>query len=250
MSTAFPEPPNDVVLTTRKLSKRYGKRWVLTDLNLCVPRGSIYGLLGPNGAGKTTALRTLLGLSRPTRGEVCLLGKNPLSSPQVRTHVGGMIDGPAFYPNLTGRENLMLHARQLSKDKVRVDEVLETVELVDAADRLARGYSLGMRQRLGIALALLGEPDILILDEPQNGLDPAGMRDMRTLLRTLQSRGHTLLVSSHLLTEMAQLVTHVGVITGGRLRFEGTLAELRAHGGNLEEIYFNLTSDAPKEVAA
>ncbi len=250
MSTSSPEPLNDAVLTTRKLSKRYGKQWVLRDLNLHVPRGSIYGLLGPNGAGKTTVLRILLGLGRPTRGEVRLLGKDPLSSPQVRMHVGGMIDGPAFYPNLTGRENLTLHTRQLGKGKVRVAEVLETVELMDAANRLARDYSLGMRQRLGIALALLGEPDILILDEPQNGLDPAGMRDMRTLLRALQSRGHTLLVSSHLLTEMAQLVTHVGVITGGRLRFEGTLAELRAHGGNLEEIYFNLTSDALKEVAA
>lgn len=224
------EPDNDrseSVISVRGLTKRYRGSFVTRDLDLDVPRGSIYGLLGANGAGKTTTLRMLLGLVRPTRGSVTLMGKDALRDPAARQDVGGMIEAPAVYRHLTGRENLRVLAHALRVPTGRIDEVLEVVGILDAADRVAREYSLGMVQRLGIALALLGDPAVLVLDEPQNGLDPAGMRDMRALLRELRSRGYTLLVASHLLGEVEQVATHVGLVTGGSMAFEGRLDEFR-----------------------
>jgi ABC-2 type transport system ATP-binding protein len=209
--------------------KRYGRRRVVDGLELNVPAGSIYALLGANGAGKTTTLRMLLGLTRPSRGTVTLLGQDALRQPKAREGVGGMIDAPAFYPNLTGWENLSVYASALRVRRARLAETLEIVGLTEAAHRRAGTYSLGMRQRLGIALALLGKPSVLILDEPQNGLDPTGMREMRTLLCELQGRSHTLLISSHLLAEVERFATHTGLIANGRMVFEGTLQELQAH---------------------
>lgn len=216
-------------ITTHGLSRQFPGGFGVHDLNLNVPQGSIYGFLGPNGAGKTTTIRLLLDLLLPDAGTVALFGQS-LS----RNHrdplawVGGLVDSPSLYGHLTGWENLEVTRRLLAVPKSRIDEALKRVDLTDAAHRRVRDYSLGMRQRLAIALALLGEPRLLILDEPGNGLDPAGTVDMRVLLRNLADDGVTVLVSSHLLSEMEQIATHVGVLRAGQLCFEGPMPELRA----------------------
>lgn len=199
------------------------------DLDLDVPQGAIYGFLGPNGAGKTTTVRLLLDLLRPDRGQVELFGQ-PLSRSQRAplALVGALVESPSLYGHLSGRRNLEITRGLLDVPRARVDAVLEEVDLRDAADRRVRDYSLGMRQRLAIALALLGAPKLLVLDEPTNGLDPAGILAMRQLLRRLvDTQGITVFVSSHLLAEVELIASHVGVLQAGRLRFEGTLAQLR-----------------------
>ncbi|MBB6098474.1 ABC-2 type transport system ATP-binding protein [Deinobacterium chartae] len=213
------------VIETRGLAKRYGSHTVLSGIDLEVPRGSIYALLGPNGAGKTTTLRLLTGLARPSGGSVWIAGQDA-RRPQARRSLGALIESPALYPHLSGLDNLRVYAADLGATPARMHEVLEVVGLGAVAKRLVGRYSLGMRQRLGIALALLGDPQVLILDEPQNGLDPQGMRDMRTLLSELNGMGHTLMVSSHLLGEVQQLATHVGLMSGGCLTFQGEMAAL------------------------
>jgi ABC-2 type transport system ATP-binding protein len=223
----------EYLVETNDLTKRYGGGVPAVErLSLSVWRGEVYGFLGPNGAGKTTTLRMLAGLIRPTAGSASVHGDRP-GSPGALARTGVLIESPGFYPYLSGRDNLRVVARYAGAENRGVEAVLETVDLADrAGDRYAR-YSLGMKQRLGVAAALLKDPELLILDEPTNGLDPAGMRDMRALVRDLGARGHTVLLSSHLLGEVQQLCDRVGVISGGKLLAESTVAELRGQAGLL-----------------
>ncbi|MDH5507644.1 MAG: ATP-binding cassette domain-containing protein [Anaerolineae bacterium] len=221
---------DSVMIQTRDLTRRFGDITAVQELGLNVPRGSIYGFLGHNGAGKTTTIRMLLGLIRPDAGEITLAGQaldsNPLS---LLRQIGALVESPSCYPHLTGYENLELTRRLLGIPEDNIDRVLATVKLEHAAHRLVRGYSHGMKQRLGLALALLGKPQLLILDEPTNGLDPAGIREIRSLIKELPAEyGTTVFLSSHLLDEIQRVVTHIGIIHRGRLVFEGSLAELEA----------------------
>ena len=215
-----------LLVETTDLTKRYGPRAAVDHVGLRVRRGEVYGFLGPNGAGKTTTLRMLLGLVRPTSGTVRVLGAPP-GDPGALARIGMLVESPAFYPYLSGRDNLRVVARYGGVPATRVDQTLETVGLsARASDRFA-AYSLGMQQRLGLAAALLKDAELLILDEPTNGLDPAGVAEMRLLLRRLGSGGRTVLLSSHLLGEVQQVCDRIGVLSGGRLLREGTVAELR-----------------------
>ena len=241
MTTATPSTPltaarsGEMAVVTRGLTKRYGSRVAVQGLDLNVPRGQVYGFLGPNGSGKTTTLRMLVGLIRPNAGEIEVLGQ-PWSWRDRRRmfRIGAMIETPAFYPYLSGRDNLRVFAATGAPTPVsRVDEVLEAVGLTDRGSDKVRTYSLGMRQRLGIAVALVSDPDLLLLDEPANGLDPAGIVAMRELLRYLTDRGKTVLVSSHILPEVQQLADIVGIIDRGRLVREGPLSELLAGGAQV-----------------
>jgi ABC-type multidrug transport system ATPase subunit len=221
-------PLNDgFVIETRALSKRYGERIVAVDrLDMRVRRGEVYGFLGPNGAGKTTTLRMLLGLVRPTSGTALVLGARP-GTPNGLARIGALIETPTFYPYLSGRDNLRVLALHSGAPEARIAAVLEEVELSARATDRFRTYSLGMKQRLGIAAALLKDPELLILDEPTNGMDPAGMAEMRTFIRSLGRGRRTVLLSSHLMTEVEQICDRVGVISKGRLVGEGTVDELR-----------------------
>jgi ABC-type multidrug transport system ATPase subunit len=216
-----------LVLETRELGKRYGKRIVAVDrLTMRVRRGEVYGFLGPNGAGKTTTLRMLLGLIRPTSGSAIVLGAAP-GSPEGLARIGALVETPAFYPFLSGRDNLRVLARHAAVPETRIRTVLEEVELSGRAGDRFGTYSLGMKQRLGVAAALLKDPELLILDEPTNGMDAAGMAEMRTFIRSLGQDGRTVMLSSHLMGEVEQVCDRVGVIRSGRLVGEGTLDELR-----------------------
>jgi len=222
---------SDLAIETRGLTKRYGDAIVAVDgLELRVRRGEVYGFLGPNGAGKTTTLRMLLGLVRPTSGSAVVLGEAP-GTPEGLARVGALIEAPAFYPYLSGRDNLRVLAGHARVGEERVDAVLAEVHLSERADDRAATYSLGMKQRLGVAAALLKDPELLILDEPTNGLDPAGMAEMRAFMRTLGQGGRTLVLSSHLMGEVEQVSDRVGVIRDGTLVAEGTVAELRGRAG-------------------
>ncbi len=216
----------DHLVVTRGLTKRYGDILAVDGVDLAVRRGEVYSFLGPNGAGKTTTLRIVLGLIRPTAGGVSVLGHRP-GDPAALARVGALIEAPAFYPYLSGRDNLRVVARYAGAPAERVPAALAAVDLTTRARDKFKTYSLGMKQRLGVAAALLKDPDLLILDEPTNGLDPAGMADMRALVRRLAADGHTVLLSSHLLGEVQQICDRVGVISGGRLLAESTVAELR-----------------------
>ncbi len=217
----------NALIETRNLTKRYGSRIVAVDsLSLTVRRGEVYGFLGPNGAGKTTTLRMLLGLIRPTSGTTSVLGRPP-GDPESLARVGALIESPAFYPHLSGWRNLRVIARYAGVSKKRIEAALEAVELTDRASDKFKTYSQGMKQRLGVAAALLKDPELLILDEPTNGLDPAGMADMRALIRRLGSGDRTVLLSSHLLGEVEQICDRVGVIRNGKLVAQGTVGELR-----------------------
>lgn len=221
---------SDWVITTFQLTRRFGDLTAVDGVDLRVPRGSVYGFLGPNGAGKTTTIRLLLGLIRPHNGEVRLFDELlPQNRMALLRRVGALVESPSLYPNLTGRENLEVTRRLIGGRKDQVDRGLRIVRLEEAADRRVQGYSSGMRQRLGLALALLAEPELMILDEPTNGLDPAGMHEMRELLcRLPEEYGATVFLSSHLLAEVEQVATHIGIIQEGRLRFQGALEDLHA----------------------
>ncbi|PWU18211.1 MAG: ABC transporter ATP-binding protein [Candidatus Rokuibacteriota bacterium] len=215
---------------TRGLTKNYGEIVAVDGVDLAVEQGDVYGYLGPNGAGKTTSLRMLLGLIRPTSGSAHVFGRDPLlSGAKALDGVAGFVEGPRFYPYLSGRRNLELLADYDEPgSRAHVDEVLELVELRDRAKDKVGGYSHGMRQRLGIAAALLRQPRLLLLDEPTTGLDPAGMRDMRDLVRRLAAEGITILLSSHLLYEVEELCNRVAIIRKGRIVYQGPLSDLLA----------------------
>lgn len=211
------------------LTKRFGDEAVVDSIDLDVQVGEIFGLLGPNGSGKSTTLRMLTGLLRPSAGEVEVLGGSPGSQPD---RVGALIEEPAIYPYLSGRRNLMLLAGLVGAPEGAVDEQLEVIGLSDAADRPAGGYSTGMRQRLGIAAAMLHDPELLILDEPSAGLDPTGVVEIRELLREVAGGGRTILVSSHQLTEIDRICDRVAIIHRGGLAYQGPIDELRHRNGD------------------
>lgn len=216
----------ETVIETNALTKCYHGKNAVEDLDLYVPRGSIYGFLGSNGAGKSTTMKMLLGLAKPTRGKVIILGKTMDSKNRlsVLKDTGSLIESPAYYGHLSGRDNLLLIASLKQVPEKQVDDVLRTVRLTDQQQKKVSHYSLGMKQRLGLAAALLGYPSLLLLDEPTNGLDPAGIQEMRELICTLPRKyGMTILVSSHLLAEIDQMATHVGIIDQGILIFQDRL---------------------------
>jgi ABC-2 type transport system ATP-binding protein len=231
-------------VSVRGLTKRFGQVDAVRDLTFDVPPGQVTGFLGPNGAGKTTTLRMLLGLVRPTAGEALIGGRSYDRLPRPREVVGAAVEAMAAHPGRPGRDHLWILAGTAGASPERVDEVLAQVGLTEAQHRRVGGYSLGMRQRLGLAAALLGDPEILILDEPANGLDPAGMAWLRGLLRDLAAEGRTVLVSSHVLSEIAQTADHVVIINAGRLRFAGPLTELSGGGRSLEDAFLHLTESA------
>ncbi|MDQ1709002.1 MAG: type transport system ATP-binding protein [Frankiaceae bacterium] len=222
----------DAAISTTELTRRFGSHVAVNGVSLTVPRGAVYGFLGPNGSGKTTTIRLLLGLMSPHGGEISLLGgRMPRMAASVLPRVGTLVEGPAFYPYLSGQANLRrLDSFDASTDPstagARIGDALDRVGLSAAARKNYRRYSLGMKQRLGLAAALLRPRDLLILDEPTNGLDPQGTREVRSLIRDLAADGTTVLVSSHLLAEIEQVATHVGIMSGGKLLRQGTLAEV------------------------
>jgi len=223
------EPPDgSLAISTTGLTKRFGQRTVVNEVDLAIPRGAVCGFVGPNGAGKPTTIRMLLGLIRPTSGGGQILGGSLTDPASYLSKVGALIESPAFYPALSGRDNLKALARLGSLDLAAVGPALERAGLTARAGDKYRSYSLGMKQRLGIAAALLPAPELLILDEPTNGLDPAGIVEMRGLIRSLAGDGMTVLVSSHLISEIEQICDHVVMIRAGRLVHQGTVAELRA----------------------
>ncbi|MDX6450134.1 MAG: type transport system ATP-binding protein [Gaiellaceae bacterium] len=215
-------------VAARGLVKRYGDITAVAGVDLTVERGDVFGYLGPNGAGKTTSLRMLLGLIRPTEGSAQLFGRDPLEvGARALDGVAGFVEGPRFYPYLSGRKNLrLLGDFDGGVPAARIDEVLDVVDLRDRGKDRVGGYSHGMKQRLGIAASLLREPQLLLLDEPTTGLDPAGMRDMRELVKRLASEGITILLSSHILAEVEELCNRVAIIRSGRIIYEGFLADL------------------------
>jgi ABC-2 type transport system ATP-binding protein len=219
-------------IEVRGLVKRYGELTAVAGVDLTVNTGDVYGYLGPNGAGKTTSLRMMLGLIKPTEGSVRLFGRDPMQSISALEGVAGFVEAPTFYPYLNARKNLeMLAAYDGGGAGDRIDSALETVELTDRAKDRVGGYSHGMRQRLGIAAALLREPRLLLLDEPATGLDPAGMRDMRLLIRRLADQGMTVMLSSHLLTEVEDVCNRVAIVRSGRIVYEGEIAALKRGAG-------------------
>lgn len=228
--------PEVLAVRTQGLTKIYGRQRAVDGIDLQVPRGSVYGFLGPNGSGKTSTIRILLGLAAASAGTVELLGEPmPTRGADVLPRVGALVEGPAFYPFLSGRDNLhrldSADPRTSRRTRAaRVEEALERVGLAHAARKKVHAYSLGMKQRLGLANALLTPRELLVLDEPGNGLDPQGTREVRALVRELAAAGTTVLVSSHLLWEVEQMCSHVGVMSVGRLVWQGTMEGLRAEG--------------------
>ena len=231
------------VVSAVGLTKRFGDLTAVSDLSFELEAGSVTGFLGPNGAGKTTTLRMLLGLARPTRGRALVFGRPFTELEQPAARVGAVLEASDLHPGRTGRDHLRVLARAAGVPQSRVDEVLALVDLTAAAERRAGGYSLGMRQRLGLAAALLGAPELLVLDEPANGLDPEGVRWLRDFLRAFAMRGGTVLVSSHHLAEVAQTVDRLVIIDRGRLVVESTLEELGTEPSSLEDVFLELTSE-------
>ncbi len=218
------EPP----IRIQQVWKSYGSAVAVRGLDLTVPPRSVYGFLGPNGAGKSTTIRMILGLLKPSRGTIAIFGQDLDQDRSVLGRIGSLVESPSLYPHLTGSENLEVHRRLLGIPRQAIGDVLETVGLTSASHQLARQYSFGMKQRLGLAQALLGRPELLLLDEPTNGLDPAGIYEVRALIRDLPRRcGVTVFLSSHLLSEVEQVATDLAIISEGELKFSGTTAELR-----------------------
>jgi ABC-2 type transport system ATP-binding protein len=242
-SEATGPPPLEV----RGLVKRYGELTAVGGVDITVQTGDVYGYLGPNGAGKTTSLRMMLGLIRPDEGTVRVFGGDPLQTIKALKGVAGFVEAPTFYPYLTGRRNLeLLAAYDGYGAPERIDQALETVELAGRAGDRVGGYSHGMRQRLGIAAALLRDPKLLLLDEPTTGLDPAGMRDMRLLIQRLAGQGITIMLSSHLLTEVEDVCNRVAIIRLGKIVYEGRIADLKSTAGTT---YRLLTTNDERAVA-
>jgi len=243
-------PAADPAVETRGLSKRFGSRLAVDGLDMVVPRGAVYGFLGPTGSGKTTTIRMLLGLVEPTSGTRSMLGHAiPREASRALPQVGALVEGPAFHPYLSGRSNLArLDAADLWSDpgtaRTRIDAALDRVGLLATAGKRYRAYSLGMRQRLAIAASLLTPRELLVLDEPTNGLDPQGTREVRHLVASLAGDGATVLISSHLLSEVEQICTHLGIMSDGRLVAQGTVSELRGAGVTTVGVTTSRPSDA------
>ncbi len=243
------------IVTTEHLTKKYKSFIAVNDVSLHIRKGSIYGFLGPNGAGKSTTMKMLLGLTAPTKGVFTIDGKQfPADRIPILKEIGSFIESPSFYANLTGRENLDIIRRILELPKSAVDDALELVGLSEFGDRLAKKYSLGMKQRLGLAGALLGRPPILILDEPTNGLDPSGIHEIRNLIKLLPDLYDcTILISSHMLSEIELIADDIGILNHGHLLFEGSLDELRQHAlqsgfasDNLEDMFLSMIDEDNK----
>ena len=243
------------IVTTEHLTKKYKSFIAVNDVSLHIRKGSIYGFLGPNGAGKSTTMKMLLGLTAPTKGVFTIDGKQfPADCIPILKEIGSFIESPSFYANLTGRENLDIIRRILELPKSAVDDALELVGLSEFADRLAKKYSLGMKQRLGLAGALLGRPPILILDEPTNGLDPSGIHEIRNLIKSLPDLYDcTILISSHMLSEIELIADDIGILNHGHLLFEGSLDELQQHAlqsgfasDNLEDMFLSMIDEDNK----
>ena len=233
------------VITTDSLTKKYNGREVVDHVDLKVPGGCIYGFLGPNGAGKSTTMKMILGLVKPTQGAIDVLGKKMDSKNRldILKDIGSLIESPSYYGHLTGRENLKIICTLKNVPEKDIDEVLQTVRMEKQQHKKVRQYSLGMKQRLGLACALLGNPRLLLLDEPTNGLDPAGIQEMRELVCSLPQRnGMTVVVSSHLLSEIDQMATHVGIIDKGQLIFQDSLSSLHEHSRS--QMLLKTTDDA------
>lgn len=239
----------DYMITTEQLTKKYKNFTSVNHVSLHIRKGSIYGFLGPNGAGKSTTMKMLLGLTAPTKGSFTIDGKKfPADRIAILKEVGSFIESPSFYANLTGRENLDVIRRILGLPKSAVEDALDLVGLTEFGDRLAKKYSLGMKQRLGLAGALLGRPPILILDEPTNGLDPSGIHEIRNLVKSLPDLyGCTILITSHMLSEIELIADDIGILNHGRLLFEGSLDELRQSAlragfaaDNLEDMFLSM----------
>ena len=237
------------MITTEHLTKKYKNFVSVNHVSLHIRKGSIYGFLGPNGAGKSTTMKMLLGLTIPTKGSFSIDGKHfPEDRMDILKEIGSFIEAPSFYANLTGRENLDVIRRILGLPKESVEDALELVGLTEFGDRLAKKYSLGMKQRLGLAGALLGRPPILILDEPTNGLDPSGIHEIRELVKSLPGLYDcTILISSHMLSEIELMADDIGILNHGRLLFEGSLDELRQTAvktgfaaNNLEDVFLSM----------
>lgn len=223
------------IIEIKDLCKSYKKQKVLKEISMNIPKNQVYGLLGANGAGKSTLLKMLSGLSRPTSGEILFEG-HPWSRKNLKD-IGALIETPPIYENLTAWENLKVKALLLGVSEERMQEVLEIVNLTDTGRKRAGAFSLGMKQRLGIALALLGNPRLLILDEPTNGLDPLGIQELRHLIRSFPEQGITVIVSSHILSEIRMTADHIGIISHGRLGYEGAVTD----DEDLEELFMRIT---------
>ena len=234
------------IIRVHGLTKRYGPVTAVNGLGFEVRAGTVTGFLGPNGAGKTSTLRMLLGLVTPDAGTATINGHPYRELPEPLHQVGAVLEASSFHPGRTARAHLRIQALAADAASSRVEDVLDLVGLADAADRRVGGFSLGMRQRLGLATALLADPETLILDEPANGLDPEGVRWLRDLMRGFAAEGGTVLVSSHLLAEVAQTVDEVVILDHGRLVAQGPVAELTAGGAGLEEAFFQLTKEATR----
>lgn len=249
----------DYMITTEHLTKKYKNFVSVNHVSLHIRKGSIYGFLGPNGAGKSTTMKMLLGLTVPTKGSFSIDGKHfPEDRMDILKEIGSFIEAPSFYANLTGRENLDVIRRILGLPKESVEDALELVGLTEFGDRLAKKYSLGMKQRLGLAGALLGRPPILILDEPTNGLDPSGIHEIRELVKSLPGLYDcTILISSHMLSEIELMADDIGILNHGRLLFEGSLDELRQTAvktgfaaNNLEDVFLSMVDQDNKAMRA
>mgnify|MGYP000967859359 FL=1 len=237
---------NNTILEIKNLSKKGGTGYRVKNLSMSIPKSCVYGFLGPNGAGKTTTLKMILGLIKKDAGEIKMFGedvsaKNLLS---LLHKTGSLIENPGGYPHLSGLENMQIIAKLKAVSETEIEKALKTVRLYEQKDKKLGAYSLGMKQRLGIAMALLGDPKFLILDEPSNGLDPAGIMEIRNLITSLpKERDITVLISSHLLNEIEQMADYVGIIHKGQMLYQGKLSELESTGENLEQIFLELTGE-------
>ncbi|WHE87688.1 ABC transporter ATP-binding protein [Lachnoanaerobaculum gingivalis] len=237
---------NNAILEIKNLSKKSGTGYRVKNLSMSIPKSCVYGFLGPNGAGKTTTLKMILGLIKKDAGEIKMFGedvsdKNLLS---LLHKTGSLIENPGGYPHLSGLENMQIIAKLKGVNESEIEKALKIVRLYEQKDKKLGAYSLGMKQRLGIAMALLGDPKFLILDEPSNGLDPAGIMEIRNLITSLpKERDITVLISSHLLNEIEQMADYVGIIHKGQMLYQGKLSELESTGENLEQIFLELTGE-------
>lgn len=233
----------NAILETTNLCKKFKKQTAVKDLSLRIERNTVYGLLGPNGAGKSTTLKMITGMLRPTSGQILYDGH--VWNRRDLNQIGALIESPPLYDNLTAEDNLRVRTTMLGLPQSRIEEALRTVDLTDTGKKRAGQFSMGMKQRLGIALALLNHPKLLILDEPTNGLDPLGIQELRELIRSFPAQGITVILSSHILSEVEQTADHIGIMAGGRLGYSGTIDQ----GEDLEALFMKVVRDAGKECA-